>query len=129
MDLRRQAGESPSFPEVIVFTMADPEATARFLESFWPEARAVSDPGQEIYRAFRLRRGNLWQLFGPHVFVAAFRALFKRQAIGRPVGDPLQMPGFFLVEGDRVLWTFVSRHAGHHPDLAALPRTVAEVRP
>lgn len=126
--MREQARDDQDALEVIVFTMAAPDLTATFLDDFWPEARAVSDPEQRIYRAFRLRRGNPWQLFGPGVWAAGWRAWRKKQRIGKPVGDPLQMPGWFVVEKDRVLAQHVSRHAGDHPDLTALRERAAARR-
>ena len=35
------------------------------------------------------------------------------------------MPGVFLVQGGRVLWSHQYRHAGDHPDLARIPELLA----
>lgn len=81
-----------------------------FFEERWPEARAVSDPNQELYRAFGLGRGRIGQLFGPRVLWAGIKA--RRFGVGKPVGDPLVMSGWFLVQGDRLTWSHVHGHAG-----------------
>ncbi len=36
--------------------------------------------------------------------------------MGVPVGDPLQMPGLFLVKGRKILKTHEFTHAGDHPE-------------
>ena len=51
----------------------------------------------------------------------ALRAASKGHVLGKIVGDPLQMPGFFWVRGRDILWQHDFKHAGDHPDLAALP--------
>ncbi|MDX2114256.1 MAG: redoxin domain-containing protein, partial [Planctomycetota bacterium] len=53
----------------------------------------ISDPEQKLYRAFGLRRGNLWQLGGPKVWWRVFQALSAGRRVGRVVGDAWQMPG------------------------------------
>ena len=42
-----------------------------------------------LYRAFGLRRGNLWKLFGPKVWLRGFDAcILKGHGVGRLAGDP-----------------------------------------
>jgi hypothetical protein len=81
-----------------------------FLGERWPEARAVSAADQELYRAFGLGRGRLGQLFGPRALLAGLKA--RRFGVGKPVGDPLVMSGWFLVVNGRVTWSHVHEHAG-----------------
>jgi hypothetical protein len=91
-----------------------------FLGERWPEARAVSDPDQQLYSALGLGRGRLGQLFGPRVLLAGLKA--RRFGVGKPVGDPLVMSGWFLVEGGRVVWEHRHEHAGaerRYDELAA----------
>jgi len=95
------------------------------LARLWPEAPAISDPERRLYAAFGLGRGSLGQLLGPATWVAGARALLKRHLVGRPVGDPLTMPGAFLVEGGRVLWARPFDHAGDQP---RTPELLAAVR-
>lgn len=81
----------------------------------------MSDPDGAFYRGFGLGRASLGQLFGPSVVACSLRAAAKGHGIGRPVGDPLQMPGLFSVAGDRILWKHDFAHAGDHPDFENLP--------
>jgi hypothetical protein len=51
---------------------------------------------------------------------------FEGLPIGKPVGDPFQMPGVFVIAPDgRVTFAYYSRHAGDYPDDAAILRAVA----
>jgi hypothetical protein len=58
------------------------------------------------------------QLFGPRALARGLQAAFKGHGIGWPVGDPLLMPGAFLMRGDQMLWSHEYRHVGDHPNLA-----------
>ncbi|HMW02804.1 MAG TPA: hypothetical protein PKE58_21885 [Acidobacteriota bacterium] len=102
--------------------MADVEAGKPFFESLWPEAQAVSDPERHFYDAFGRKHGTIGQFLSPGALTAGVRALFKGNFIGAPVGDPLVMPGFFLVRKDgQVVWEYLSAHTGDHPDFAKIP--------
>jgi hypothetical protein len=97
-----------------------------FLGKRWPEARAVSDPDQALYSAFDLGRGRIGQVFGPRVLWAGFKA--RRFGVGKPVGDPLVMSGWFLLDDGRVTWRHVHAHAGEarrFDELAVLYRVRA----
>jgi len=91
----------------------------------WPQVVAVSDPELELYTAFGLGRGGLRKVMGPATWMAGVRALRKGNFVGKPVGDPLILPGLFLVHGDRILWRHDFAHSGDHPTEEAL---VAGVR-
>jgi hypothetical protein len=80
----------------------------------------VADLPRYFYRAFGLERGNLRQMLAPDVWVCGLRAAAKGNIAGAPVGDAWQMPGLFLVQGDKILWRHNFRHAGDHPDFAAI---------
>lgn len=75
-----------------------------------------------------LGRGTIGQLFGPSVVACSLRAAAKGHGIGRPVGDPLQMPGLFYVSGGTVLWRHDFAHAGDHPDFDRLPEILPRHR-
>ena len=116
----RGASEERTFPPVLFFFQGSVEEGASFFERYWPEARAVSDPEKFFYGAFGIGRGRIGQLLGPRVIAAGFRAAFKGNWIGRPVGDPRVMPGLLLVENDRIVWRHDFEHAGDHPDFRGL---------
>ena len=88
----------------------------------------MSDPGGELYRGFGLGLGSVTQLLGPSVVACSLRAATKGHGLGRPVGDPRQMPGLFWVARTRVLWQHDFAHAGDHPDFEALPARLRAIR-
>ena len=88
----------------------------KLLKERWPGAIAISDPDLELYRAFSVGRGNFLELIGPRTWGAGFRALLKGHFVGKPVGDPLVLPGMFLAHGERILWSHSFRHVGDLPE-------------
>ena len=77
----------------------------------------ISDPCRGLYRAFGLRRGGLWKLFGPKVWLRSLEAcVMHRHGFGRPTGDGLQMPGMFLIFHGQVLRSFRHQSVADRPD-------------
>lgn len=106
----------------MLVTPAPKERADDFFKRAWPEARVASDPEKRLYAAFGLAKGTLRQLFGLGSMksgLAAFRRGFR---VGRPVGDPFQMSGAFLIEDGRVLREHRYEHAGDHPEWTAFAR-------
>lgn len=109
--------------------MGKPAETERFCAERAPGVACYSDPNAESYRRFGLTRGTTDQLFGPAVWLkgaqVALEGKFEGLPIGRPVGDPFQMPGVFVIERDgHVLMAYYSKHAGDYPDDETLLRAV-----
>lgn len=99
-----------------------------FFDHSWPEARAVADPDCVFYEAFGIQRGGMKELFSPGVLVCGLRAGRKGHRMGAPAGDTRMMPGLFLAAGDQILWRHEYKHAGDHPDFAALARLPAAAK-
>lgn len=97
------------------------EAEANFKRRGLPDVAHIADPDRTLYQAFELERGRLGQLFGWRVWIRGIRAgLINRHGVGRPSGDPLQMPGAFLVHKGRVIRAYRHRDAADRPDYCAL---------
>jgi len=62
------------------------------------------------------------------VFLAGMQSALKGHGIGRPVGDPLIMSGWFLLEGRRIRWRHVHVHAGDPRRWNGLERAWADLR-
>jgi hypothetical protein len=94
------------------------------LGKVWPGVPAVSDPDRSLYLGFGLARASLGQLLRPRAWRDSVRALLKGHGIGRPRGgDVLQMPGAFLVAGDRITWEHpFEGGAGDLPDWSEVAR-------
>ena len=118
--MRAIEAEDPSFPRTVFVGLGDEAENKAFFGRLWPEARVVSDPKKVLYAAFGLERGSVWQLLGPSVWSAGLRAAMKGNFVGLPVGDPFQMPGLFLLQGERVTWGHEFGHAGDAPDFRRL---------
>ena len=84
-DLRKAADANPDYPQVLFFTQGSPQESRAFLRTYWPTARAVSDPEFEFYEAMGVRRASLIEGIGPKViFGARKRAQAKRQRMRSP---------------------------------------------
>ncbi len=73
-----------------------------------------SSPNKELYKAFGLKRGGFNALFGLKNFARGFGAI--SHGVGKPVGDPFQMPGTFLIHKGEVLDSFVNKTASDVPN-------------
>jgi len=124
MDEVLQAARSKGFPAPIFIHRASVEAADEFFGSRAPAARAIADPDGSLFSAFGLERGTLKQLLGPAVWGRGLRAMLKGNFVGKPTGNERQMPGAFLVRGRAIRWQHRARHAGDHPDLAAVLRAL-----
>ena len=112
--------------------MGTPEEGQRFFDDRWPEARAVSDPAKELYHLMGLARGTLRQLFGLSVVRRGLQARSEGHSVGKVVGDPWMMPGWFLVKEGRIAWDYRGEHAGDHPnydDLDEVARSLRDTSP
>jgi len=76
-----------------------------------------ADPDRLLYRALELRRGSFTQLFGPRVWIAGVRAIFRGHMIGKLEGDGFQMPGAFVIHRGRVVRAYRHATAADRPDL------------
>ena len=123
-DLRSLTATLTGYPSVLFCYMGSVAEGEAFFTTAWPEARAVSDPEQIFYGGFGLERAGFGQVFGPGAMACSLRAAGKGHIVGKPVGDPWQMPGLFLVQGPDVLWAHDFAHIGDHPDFTTMPHLV-----
>ncbi len=122
MDLRRLHAKG-NYPEVVFVFRDSVERGERFFAKEWPQVRAIADARGEWWKAFAIRRGGFWSMFGPQVFAAALRAMRKGHFVSAPGSSPLFEPGaFVLAEDGERLWSHPFRHIGDHPDFAALAK-------
>ena len=124
-DLRGFSESDRDFPPVLFFHQGSVTEGRAFLRRYWPAARAVADPDLEIYEAFGVGRASLLQAFGPPVWEARGRARAKGHENGTRSGDIWRMPGVFVAEGDRIVWSHLPTHAADLPDFSRLPELLA----
>ena len=113
---------------MILVHLRDAARGTPFLDEMWPGVTSIADPERDLYTDFGLRRGSLREMFGLDVWKAGLRAMGKGATGGLPAGNVFTMPGMFLVDGDRVLWSHKYRHAGDQPDLDAMRAALAGAR-
>jgi hypothetical protein len=76
------------------------------------EVLHVSDPTQELYRAYPLVRASLWHMFSPRVWWRGFKAAILRgKGFGKVNGDVFQLGGSFLVQNGKVLQSHPAKSA------------------
>jgi peroxiredoxin len=102
---------------VMLVHMVSEDDAGEQLEQFGLEhLEHVSDPESLLYKAFRLRRGNLWQLFGPKILWRGLYAGFiRKHGLGDIAGDPFQMPGIFLIYDGKIRKQFFHHTAADVP--------------
>lgn len=115
--------------QIVVVTMGRPEETEQFCAERAPGVTCYCDPDIKSYGLYGLTRGSAVQLFGPAVWLRGAQVStdgsFDGLPLGKPVGDPFQMPGVFVVDtAGRMVFAYYSQHAGDYPEDEALLRAV-----
>lgn len=102
--------------ELVVVGNGTPEHAADFRDQERIDYPLLVDPELEAYRTAGLRRGMRDALRAKTLTHAmrAFRQGFRQSSVK---GDPWQLGGIFVIApGGKVLWKYISREAGDHPD-------------
>lgn len=68
----------------------------------------------------QLQRGRMLQFMGPRVLWAWFKSTVAGHLPGRIKGDPLQLPGAFLLHHGQVIKGHTYRDASDRPDYVRL---------
>lgn len=110
--------------EIVVVHMSDFETGQKFLKKFnIDDLKQVSDPATEFYQAFGLMKGNFNQLFGFQNWMRGFDAAFmKGNGFSVPIGDGFQMPGIFLLNGNKIEKSYLHKKIADRPDYLELSR-------
>lgn len=83
----------------------------------------IADVHQKLYYQFGLRKTTIRSLMGfPNWWRAMVAGVFKGHLIGKPAGDPFQMPGVFVFHKNRILNKFTYRYVSDRPDFVKLAR-------
>lgn len=100
----------------MVITLSNPEQTRVNSLEFAPTLDCYSDQFAEGFRTYGLTRGNVFELLGPEVMVAAIKLSHEGYKLGAPMNDVLQMPGTFVINTEgKLSLAYYSRHAGDYP--------------
>ncbi len=89
--------------KLAAITQGTPEQTAQFAAQYAPDVLCLADPQRQAYRAYKLERGNLWQVvLSPQVWRGTRRAQEHgyRPEMPPPGQDVVQMSGVFIIGRD-----------------------------
>ena len=119
--LRRQIEEAGT--RIVLAHMGSAEDFSAFAGRYGlADIPAVADPQRTLYKGLGLRRGRMLQLLGPRVLWAWAMSTLAGHLPGSIKGDPLQLPGAFLLHHGRVLKGHAYRDAADKPDYVALAK-------
>jgi len=115
---------------IVLVNMGDSKALEKQLRRYGLAGMdLISDPGRKLYKALGLRRGSLWQLFGPKAVWRFFcGGVFAGHGMGWISADLFQMPGLFLLDRARIVRSFRHRCAADRPDYAGICATALKTR-
>lgn len=109
--------------QVILVGMGTPEESTSFKEKFDVPFPIISDPGQQVYRAFDLKRMSPLGFFSPAVTLKGISAMAQGHTMGLPQGDVRQLPGVFVINADgQTIYRHYAKDPSDHPD----PETILE---
>lgn len=114
---QRRAIELEGSAIALVHMSPPAEATQIFQKYGLSDIIKISDPEQEIYRAFDLHRGSWLRLLGLKVWFRGFIAGFLNgHGQGPAMGDVAQMPGVFLVHRSEILLDYRHKSPADRPN-------------
>jgi thioredoxin-related protein len=88
---------------IVIVHMGTESYAAQILEVYDLEDVArISDPDQELYETFGLKRLSLFTFLHPKVLLRAILAMIKGHLPGKVKDDPFQMPGLFVYYQGRI---------------------------
>jgi hypothetical protein len=119
----RPALDAMGTPLAFVHGASPDEADPWFAKYGLADAVRVSDPSRAHYRAFGLGRTGVGALVDPKVWTRGTACSLSHGFGPQPVDLMRQLPGIFVVHGDRLLGAFRHRSPADRPDYAALVRS------
>jgi len=105
--------------------MGDVDEVANLRRELELPFRMLADPLQESYRRYGLPRGRLSSVAGPRVWWRGLKSVLRFGA-GRIIGDPLQLPGSFVIDCLGVIRQ--AHHAANSADWLSTEEILKSVR-
>jgi peroxiredoxin len=116
----RASGAAVAF----VHGASDDEAAPWFAKYGLSGITRISDPSLDHYRAFGLGRTGVEALVDPRVWTRGAVCAISHGFGGQSAEMMRQLPGVFVLHGDRILAEYRHRSPSDRPDYVALLRTV-----
>lgn len=110
--------------QLVLVHMGTPEEAQRQWSAHnLQEVEYTSDPGEKLYRAFRLKKGSFRQLFGTKTWMRRIEAgIFQHHLTGDLEDKARRMPGVFLIYRGEILKSYRHEYISDQPDYIALAR-------
>jgi len=110
--------------KIVIVHMVKSEMAADMLKLYnLGDLSHISDVDQHLYNRFGLYKVSFRALFGFRNWWRAFMAgVIKGNLIGKPAGDPFQMPGVILFHKKRVINNFVYRYVSDRPNFVSFAK-------
>lgn len=108
--------------DIVLVHMVDGDVAEQIMQVYdLGGIRHISDPHQYLYRKFGLGKVSFKALFGVRNWYRAFVAgLMKGHLIGKPSGDPFQMPGVFVFHKGKILSKFDYKYVSDLPNFSGM---------
>lgn len=108
---------------VVFVHMSDRSYGDEFFSKYYDHpVHHVSDPGRALYKSLNLRRGSIYQLFGPMTWIRGIYAgLFKGHGLGEFEGDSMQLGGVFILSHGQIVFEQKAESASHLFQISTLP--------
>jgi len=117
---QRAAIETVGARLVLVHMVDEAKAKTLFEQRGMGDVLRISDPGQQLYQAFELRRGSMWEVAGPGMWWRGIKTVFSGHGFGVPEGDVLQLPGAFLLQDGQIIKAYRHQSSSDRPDYSEL---------
>ena len=110
--------------DIVIVHMIDNKTAQEMLNVYGlDDVQHVSDKSKLLYKKYGLHRTGAKAMFGFKNWWRAFVAgLIKGHLIGKPAGDPWQMPGVFFIDNNQIINKFEYRYVSDRPDFRNLAR-------
>lgn len=115
---------------VVLVGMGKPAEAEKFRQELDVVFPLICDPEKYLYGTYGLKKAAFGQIVSPGVLLKGLQAVSQGHFPGRPQGDPMQMPGTFIInKGGRFLLQHFARDATDHLTVGAIIDTVQKTRP
>jgi peroxiredoxin len=109
---------------IAVIMQGTPETMVDYAKEYAPGLLCLLDPERQVYQAYGLERGNLFQTFlNPKVWAAVNKSSKKGYKVEPPPPgqDAMQMAGIFIISKEgRIELPYYFDHIADHPSIGLL---------
>jgi hypothetical protein len=114
--------------QVVLVSLGTPAEAESFRKRYGVPFPIISDPEKRLYHAYGLKRAGLMQVFSPGLLHKGLLAAGEGHLPGIPQGDPMQMPGTFVINQEgRFLLRHFSRDAADYLPIASIINAVGSL--